>query len=251
MLSVEGVKAGSHASDWKMFSLSPGWFLMIATVASAFDGHYNAPQVYQELKDRSPKRWASVTTWAFSICTLITLSCGVSGYLMFGSELGLPHRSNVLTAPLFKKKTAAMLAYIATTISVTLAFPIILQSFRNSLENILLNYTPSRLAQAFQKMSNNVRSDCLSTFCVALNLVTALSTDNLGLCIAVTGCVCCGLLCFVLPSLMYLRLTEKNPPINCLSRLLPWLSVGSGSALAIVGTTVSILLAGGVDIPAR
>jgi hypothetical protein len=99
MLGVDGFKAGLKASDWKMFSVTPGWFLMIPAVAFAFNGHFNAPSAYTELSERSPKRWATVTTIAFSICFIATIACGASGYLMFGSGLALPGRSNVLTAP--------------------------------------------------------------------------------------------------------------------------------------------------------
>merc|ERR1719401_2731791 len=111
MLSVKGIQGGLHASDWELFKVKPGWFLMIPAIAFAFNGHFNAPSVYHELDQRSPERWATVTSWTYGICALITVACGVSGYLMFGSELA--QYSNVLTTPEFHGMAAVMIAYFA------------------------------------------------------------------------------------------------------------------------------------------
>merc|ERR1712187_946788 len=119
---------------------------------------------------------------------------------MFGSQLGLPGRSNVLTAPEFHGKKFAMLAYFTTTLSVAFSYPISTQSIRDALENVLLNFG------ALTNINKDVRRNGLSALVAAVNLAVALSTSDLGIMNSATGAIAC-LLIFVFPSLMYLKLT--------------------------------------------
>jgi len=97
----------------------------------------------------------------------------------------------------------------------------------------------------------NVRSHAITAFCVAASLGTALATDDLGLVIAISGAVCDCLLIYIMPPLMYFKLTEKDGRRSCLSRLLPLSSIATGSVIGVVGTTTSLLVACGYKVPAR
>ena len=88
--------------------------------------------VYQELKERSPTRWLAVCLCSFSLCFVIALACAVSGYMMFGSDLTLPDRSNVLTARVFQGRPEVMIAYMGSALSVSLSIPIYIQAAFNS-----------------------------------------------------------------------------------------------------------------------
>jgi amino acid permease len=248
MLLVEGIKAGFSTSDWKMFSFTPGWFIMIPAVAFAFNGHFNAPSVYRQLADRSPSRWAKVTTISFSICTVVTLICGVSGYLMFGSGLGLPGRSNVLTAPAFKGMLAAMVAYLATTLSVSLGYPLNSQALRNCFDSLLTNYMPDAVSSALKKMNNDVRLNVVSAVLVSLSLLVALSTDNLGVLNSINGAVGGCLMIFVMPSMMYLKTLESEKGVSALQKALPMASIATGGVIGVVGTLTALLAAAGVKL---
>jgi len=247
MLSFEGMRAGLQNSDWEAFRLSPGWLILFPGLAGALDGHFNAPQVYQELHNRSPKRWATVTTCAFAVITLITLGCGVSGYTMFGSKVP----SNVLKAPSLHRLFSALLAYIATTLSVIFGYPLYLQCFRDTLESALLEHGPRSISQALTRIDPDHRRHGLSALCVALTLVTALSTDRLGIVNTVSGAMCDSLIAYVFPSMMYLKLTQNDTSLSGISRVLPWLSIGGGAAFGVAGTVASVLDVCGVKIPAR
>merc|ERR1712151_1344618 len=142
VLLVEATEYSGTESDWEACTLQPGLFVMIPTVAFAFNGHFNAPALYQQLQARSPSRWMLVTVVAFSACFVITLACAVPPYVILGSELGKPGRSNVLTAPVFQGKTDVNAAYLATTFSVLFGIPLFVQAARDLLEGLWLHSLP-------------------------------------------------------------------------------------------------------------
>merc|ERR1712192_126606 len=152
-----------------------------------------------------------------------TIACGVSGYLMFGSDLALPGRSNVLTAPSLAHSNWAQLAYITAMLAAVLAYPMNLQSLVNSLESILLHATPRRVSLALRSIPTDHRRDGLTAVCISLSLVLAATcADSLGLLNSVNGAINGCLIAFVLPSIMYLKCAAKDSPKHCLARWLSW-----------------------------
>lgn len=249
VLVSEAAEFGMDASDWREFDLQPGLFVMIPTVAFSFTGHFNAPEVYQQLDRPSPKRWLTVTAVAFGICFLVTLACGMSGYIMFGSELSLPGRSNILTAPALQGKPEVMVAYIATTLSVTFSLPLYLQALRGAVESTLLRHSPAPIRTVCGGLSARARRFVLSAFCVTSTLATSLITNSLGLTNSINGALCACLMVFIFPSLMYLKCTEARE-VSAMHRWLPWMSIILGAAVGLSGVVTSVLLAFGFDLGA-
>jgi len=233
-----------QADDWEPFTLGPGAFLTIPSLAFAFNGHFNAPDIYQRLERRSSSRWLVVTASAFGFSLLITLVCGVGGYLMFGSELKDEGRSNVLTAPQFKGSPEVMLAYLATCASISLAIPLFARSSCDALELLVLGFSGSADALG----SNRNRSNLVMIIVLVTTMGTSMVLDDLGLINAIAGAVCASMNMFVLPSLMYMKVAEKGVVNRELSAGLPlhskvlnWTSVIIGVLVAVTGVTTSIM----------
>lgn len=139
-----------------------------------------------------------------------------------------------------------MIAYIATTVSVALAYPLNTQALRIAIERGLLDYAPSSVANAFKKVPASVRQEVLSAVCIFTTLAMALCTDNLGLINAINGAVGECLVAFVMPSLMYLKCMDTSR--SCLAKVLPWVSIVTGATAGVLGTVTAVLVACGVKI---
>lgn len=103
----------------------------------AFTSHYNAPRYYMELRDRSPRRMAMVTTGAFVICFAVYAACAVCGYAYAGDAL--KHSSDpgdILTAYGNSDVTAAV-ARLLLAAAVALSFPLVFSATRASVHALL------------------------------------------------------------------------------------------------------------------
>jgi len=244
LLFAKSVERFDQQADWEPFALRPGFFLTIPSLAFAFNGHFNAPEIYQRLERRSSFRWMVVTVSAFSFCLLITFVCGVSGYLMFGSALKDEGRSNVLNAPEFKDRPEVMLAYLATTASVSLGIPLFARSSCDALELLFLSFSNS----ADTLGSNRNRSSCMMIIVLLITMGTSMVVADLGLINAVAGAVCASMNMFVLPSLLYMKLAgagladrELKAGLPLHSKLLNWTSIVIGVLVAVTGVTTSLM----------
>jgi len=127
---------------------------------------------------------------------------------MFGQEM--VKYSNVLTAPKFHSDKAAMVAYIATTISVALGYPLNSQALRNCMESLLMNYSPKAISEKVAGMNIDVRRNMIAGVMVLLTLAVALATDSLGLLNSINGAIGGCLMVFLMPSMMYLKAVENE-----------------------------------------
>lgn len=233
VLMTEAAQYEDDASDWKDFSLGPGLLITIPTVTKAYNGHFNAPDLYQQMANRSPRRWVLVTIVTYSLCLVVVLVCGVTGYYMFGSELALKGRSNVLTAPQFKGKVYVMGAYIATSFSVACSVPILHRSACDSLEGLLFGTGSESPA----------RRVVLMTLVIVSTLGTSMVVTDLGYINALAGASTATLLMFVFPSMMYLKCATDS---GCVQRSLPVVSILVGAFVWVTGVGTTLLEIAGV-----
>lgn len=234
--------------DWEPFGFGAGLFLMIPNVTFAFNGHFSASDMYQKLDRRSPARWLLVTALAFGLCFIITLVCSISGYIMFGTDLGLEGRSNVLNAPVFKKKPEIMIAYIATTISVSLGIPLYTHGARDAVEALWLQCRGSG-----EPGDNAMRRHFITFLCTIFTIGLSMVVEDLGLLNSIAGAVCASLLMFVFPSMMYLKCTSSSAQGrsvfgNAVYRGLPWCSIIIGAIVGVAGVVTSVLSTVGVNL---
>eukprot|EP00401_Gymnodinium_catenatum_P042621 CAMPEP_0117473444 /NCGR_PEP_ID=MMETSP0784-20121206/8775_1 /TAXON_ID=39447 /ORGANISM="" /LENGTH=426 /DNA_ID=CAMNT_0005267645 /DNA_START=60 /DNA_END=1341 /DNA_ORIENTATION=+ len=244
VLLTEAGESGLDASDWEGFGIEPGLFVMIPAVTFAFNGHFNAPKLYMQLEARSPLRWALVTFIAY--CFAISLICGTSGYLMFGSELSLPGRSDVLTAPTLQRKPEVMAAYLAMTLSVAFGIPIYGQSVCSSFETLWLSYAPSGFRSLGNRLARDTRRRMLAGITVAVTVGFSMILTDLGIINAVNGAICACLLMLVFPSLMYLKCSQGAT--SALRGMLAKVSIAIGILVGVCGVVTAFLLSYGVDL---
>ena len=62
-------------------------FVTFAVVSFTFTAHFNAPDLYMEMKNRSLKKFIVATVCGFGIACFFDGLLGVCGYLLFGSDV--------------------------------------------------------------------------------------------------------------------------------------------------------------------
>lgn len=230
---------------WEPFVAQPGLFVMIPAVTFAFNGHFNAPQLYQQLKERTPSRWLLVTSLSFALCGLLTVTCSVCGYLTLGTGLLGKGQSNVLDAPQFGGRAEVMVAYIATTFSVALCAPLNLVCVRDGLDGLWTrNFEPRFGLQS----TPNTRHWAFSAIGVVFTFSMAMFFSELGTVVALNGAVCATLIMFVFPSLMYLKClsmagTQKLPPRVT---LVPCTAIVIGVVVGVCGVATTSMVTFGL-----
>jgi len=235
--------------EWEPWQVQPGLFVTVPSLAFAFNGHFSAPALYQELRNKSVATWLRTTVLTFGICLPLTLLAALSGYLMFGSDLGLPGRSNVLTAPALQGRPEVMVAYLGTTVSVLLGIPIYSNAVRESVDSLwtrdlapAFGLAPSSGAEAQAR-----RRQLISAVVIVATIAGALSVTSLGLIVALNGAVCASLLMFVFPSLMYLRVSAGAAENRKASMIVATL----GALVGVCGVTTTVMESMGMQSDLR
>lgn len=249
LLVAEGLQMGV-CDEWQPLEVQPGLFVTVPSLAFAFNGHFSAPALYQELRDKSPATWLRTTAFTFGICLPLTLSCGISGYLMFGSDLGLAGRSNVLTAPALQGRPEVMVAYLATTLSVLLGIPIYANAVREAVDSLWLRDVAPALGRTPADGGGVSRRRKISAVVVVVTVAGALSVTSLGLMVALNGAVCACLLMFVFPSLMYLRVSAGDPEARW-SRVAARVAAALGALVGVCGIATTLMLSLGMQSDLR
>jgi len=122
------------SSDIVFGTLSEKWwylkidiFKTIALFNGSFSAHYNAPNFYAELKDRSFKRFAQCALISFAIGTALFTVFGLVGYGRFGDEV----MGNILKG-YDEDSTLVQLCWLAMGLSTVFVYPHAFQRMRAS-----------------------------------------------------------------------------------------------------------------------
>lgn len=222
----------SDYGDWDPWVVQPGLFVTLPTMAFSFNGHFGAPKMYQQLSGKSPAKWLKVTILGFGLCLPLVLICALSGYFMFGTDVMLPGRSNVLMAPMMKGPPV-LVAFIGMTLAVLFGVPIHTNTVRTAINGIYV-----RAKGIDPSADGSARKSMITIIIIVFTNAVALSMDSLGLTVAVNGAVCATLMMYVLPALMYMKAVGSSA--------LPMATLILGVIIGVVGVATSILV--GMDM---
>ena len=186
--------------SWLGFPLTI--FAAFPVLNVGFCAHYSAPRYYEELKDRSPSRFA----WVVSVTMLMIYGLyavvGIAGYLVFGDRTAGDIMTNLEHSPLFGVGEEAELALL---VLVVVTFPLAHHCFRAGVialtwgERHTTNtlpfgsYAPLTVATVFAPVLVGV---CVGSH---VEVVLAYKGAILGSCIV-----------YIFPALMYAALALKE-----------------------------------------
>lgn len=133
--------AYSDQSQYDNETFTTNFFLMMnimSLYSGSFACHYNAPKFYRELKDRNPGKFLMITAISFAIVAGVNILFALTGYFRFGGMVP----GNILEAyndvPMWEKDDIVVrIAWVGMAFSVTTSYPLISNSARSALFEVL------------------------------------------------------------------------------------------------------------------
>mmetsp|Transcript_916 Transcript_916/g.2844 ORF Transcript_916/g.2844 Transcript_916/m.2844 type:complete len:492 (+) Transcript_916:151-1626(+) len=212
--------------------VSPGLFVLISMLSTAYVAHYNAPRFYQELaanKDGSSKlpKFNKVVAGGFGLAALFCASIMSGGFLTFGSNAQGLILNNYATTD-----TLALISRVGIGASIIFAYPINFVALRSGVFGLL---NLDRFAHR-----RDVHVGSTIALMMAFNGL-ALKVKDLGLVIAIGGAVLGSTIVYILPALMFLFNMRRKAKAGAIFTKGQKLEVLANKALLVMGTALGVL----------
>eukprot|EP00919_Chromeraceae_sp_WS-2016_P033728 GHVR01079809.1.p1 GENE.GHVR01079809.1~~GHVR01079809.1.p1 ORF type:complete len:448 (+),score=78.86 GHVR01079809.1:157-1500(+) len=162
-----------------------------ALLTFAYACQPNVPAVYDELKPRTGKRMLLVTFLTFTVCSVVYITMGVCGYLLFGSHTN----GNILCNFEDKLKTSwgVVIGFVGMAFTIMFAYPMNIFPCRASFEMMLFN-----------NRTNGLYSNLIGIVTIVFSLLLAVVVPGIKLVFELVGCTSGAFAIFVLPGVFYL-----------------------------------------------
>lgn len=226
---VAGVAAGlepsfARASWWRVDATA---LVLSSNLGLAYIAHYNAPAYYRSLTRRSRSRFARVVAIAFGVLSLLYVGIMLLGYTTFGDNTASNLLRNYAGAD-----TLAVLGRVATFVSILFGYPLAMVGLRESSSSVLLALSalrslPPPLASAVRAAATNTKG--LTIALLAIATAIAITLDDIGLVVGVSGALLGAAIVYVFPALIYGRAVDA-PLASAVHALIPL-----GATLGILG----------------
>ena len=214
-------------------------FVLVSMLSTAFIAHYNAPRFYQDLKDRSVKRFAVLTALGFGGGVAFFLAMMSLGFLTFGgSTMGFILNNYASSDGLASAARVAILA------SMVFGYPLTFVSLRDGVLEL------AGAGQGSAPVSWRTKD---AAGVALLALLTAVSSNlrNLGLVSSVGGAILGSAIIYIFPCLGFLAATQvrlgaleaANDPAAKglrLERAASRAGIVLGALFAVLGVKVSV-----------
>lgn len=220
----EGISETSYHTLWRTSGLPVAFGL----IAYTFSGHAIVPSIYVSMKH--PKDFETMISYTFLGVTLSCLIVAASGYYMFGSTVDDQITLSLEKAGGSDNKSMEMLTWlmILTAFSkFTLsAFPLAL-----GLEEIIAPFVHSDVLM-------DAISSLIKLILIGLALTVAIFVPNFSFLCSLVGLICTMVVSVVFPAAAHLKLFGSRLP--WWEKVIDYLFIISGSAMAVVGTIITL-----------
>ncbi len=216
---------GSTMWNFDLHSLA-----LVSNFSLAFIAHYNAPSYYHEMKRQSPHSFSRMVTTAYIILAGIYATTMSAGYATFGDAC----EGNILLN-YHPNDTLALLARLATGLSVTFGFPLVSNGAREGLKNATAAYG----YYAISKKKNNVY---LVLMIIVASSLLAVVVEDIKVIAGFSGAFLGSFLVYICPAILYFRIVLKcfgKGNKEYISALLLLLFVPFGIFTAIMGSVTT------------
>lgn len=182
-----------------------GLCLFFAISSATYNAHFNSPEFYKELRDRSFKKYATICAFTFLVVIIFNTLIGLCGYFLVGDGV----QQNILNS--LPNTISEAFARLAVGISVTGSYPLIFQATRSSLLSLMSTCWPlvNRDKATHKKFvvgmtfALGVVFWILGLFVTSVGLVISLA-QSLG------GCA----IAYVFPVIIHYQLSEKKTALD-------------------------------------
>lgn len=243
----------------------------VPIICFAFQCQINVPPIYAEMKKdiRNASVFRRVAAYAYAICLVLYVPCGVTGYLYFGQLT----QSDILKGNTMKPgerpngfdTTAPMLiARVCIMMAVICCYPLNHYPARCALYSLLFgdeaefrprgSMTTPELPRGADKESHPTHDTprwnryfyIETTLWVAINFIIAVVVTDLSYIMDICGSICATIVIFIIPAQFLRVASEGSTPYTLLSHAILVLGV---TIMVVCFTTIMLRIAGVVTIP--
>lgn len=224
---------GGHST--KAFDFDAEFFTVVPAISFAFVCHMNVFPIYKELKGRSPRTMARVSSISMTTAVAIYFVAGTFGYLTF-----IDCTSENLIEDFRITGTSVSTIFDVLRggygLALIFAYPVVLYEMRHCVDDLFFKGIPAD--------KPTMRQFKLNVGIIGLSLLIAILLKSIATVFAFVGATSGSLMVFVMPSLFYLKIQ----PSSWTSREnLPALGMLVGGLLLIpICVTVAVLKVVGI-----
>ena len=223
VLAVAGTfafKYHFHVADSVRFtSFSPTVLGCLPLMGVSLTGHYNAPRLYYEMKDRSEAKFKVVVAGSITTCVVFYSLMALSGYLMFGDKVDGDILNNLSSTG-----SVAVLARLALLVTIVFSYPLVYNAVRSSAHELVSGWwhrtgagrsSEPRLLEAQRtpaasKHISMLQAVAYSSAFVTLHVVIALLVPQVEVVLGYNGSVFGTSIVYILPAIMVMRMRERR-----------------------------------------
>lgn len=210
------------------YTLNHMTFVLLSMLSTSYIAHFNAPKFFQELQNPTMARFNTVVGGAFGAAIAFFIFIMVIGYATFGGNtLGFV-LNNYSSAD-----NVATIARFAIGLALVTSFPFTFSALREGIFDIL-GVSPAQREAKF-----------LSVTFGLLGLITALALtlNDVGFVVSISGALFGCLLMFVVPAVMNIQLIKSTGRAseNKLELVANYGLLGTGVVMAVLGVAVSVM----------
>lgn len=188
----------------------------------------NVPEVYSELKVRTPSHMTAIAAVAMGCCTVLYLFAGIFGYADFGSEV----HGSILKNYNLAGQPALYVAYSCLAVKLTAAHTLCIAPTRDSLLYTFKLGT-YHAAEPWKRM-------LISAVLSLSALLVALFIPSLQLLFGFLGSLCGSLLGFVFPALFAWKAPGWSEVRTPFDQFCVFALIAIGAVVFVLGTATSI-----------
>ncbi len=187
---------GASVNIW-----SPAIFILASRIGNAFMAHYQAPKMYQELRNKTIPRFQRVVATSYGIVFLAYAMISSLGFLTFGENSSSFILNNYATNdPLLSGSRLAIL------VSLIFSYPLTFVSFRANILDFL-KLRPE------MKSNPKIVNACTVALLAVITCVAYFVTD-IGNLLSFGGATYANWLTFLYPTFMFLNCAKRIPTLR-------------------------------------
>ena len=212
------------------------FFIAVPIVCFVFTSHPNVLLLYYQLKERTPRKMGSIINASVVVSTCLYATIGIFGYLTFGHDTD----GNILSNYDPRGDVFADVCRVAMVIAISLSFPLLSYPCLSCLDVLLV---PSGFGLRTPKSRWYAEAICL----VLGTLGLAIAVPSIVVVFSLTGASAAVCICFVLPGLFFLKLSDRSRIKSDMIAIL--ILISFGVVFGVVATVVIVvdLIRHGID----
>lgn len=211
--------------DWRLVALSIGLFM------APWSGHAVFPNIYRDM--RHPGKYTKCLVTTYQITFTVDMSMAVLGFVMYGNKVLDEVSKNVVI-------TEGYPAFLSYLMTLFIGLIPIAKTPLNAQPIISMLDSTFNLTWAEETTTVKIGKALVRIFTVLMFVIMSILFPDFDKIMSLVGSLLCTTICLILPLAFYLKLYHGK--IGLFETIMDWVMLVVFSALAIIGTYVSLTI---------